>query len=99
MCPYARCQSAMFDRDTLIIAYDPMRGEPRGPRKRGLHSVLERARGLLDPRTAYDYVFRSSPHPSAAANRLPASSTIMLGDTNETAAPLPKFASIGRAHV
>ena len=47
MCPYARFQSAMFDRDTLIIAYDPMRGEPRGPRKRGLASVMERARGLL----------------------------------------------------
>src|SRR3546814_7164779 len=31
MCPYARFQSAMFDRDTLIIAYDPMRGEPTRP--------------------------------------------------------------------
>jgi cytochrome c oxidase accessory protein FixG len=29
MCPYARFQSAMFDRDTLIIAYDTRRGEPR----------------------------------------------------------------------
>jgi cytochrome c oxidase accessory protein FixG len=29
MCPYARFQSAMFDRDTLIIGYDAMRGEPR----------------------------------------------------------------------
>ena len=34
MCPYARFQSAMFDRDTLIIAYDRERGEPRGPRSR-----------------------------------------------------------------
>lgn len=34
MCPYARFQSAMFDRDTLIIAYDTARGEPRGARKR-----------------------------------------------------------------
>ena len=34
MCPYARFQSAMFDRDTLIIAYDAQRGEPRGPRSR-----------------------------------------------------------------
>ncbi|MCP4700689.1 MAG: cytochrome c oxidase accessory protein CcoG [Gammaproteobacteria bacterium] len=34
MCPYARFQSAMFDRDTLLIAYDEKRGEPRGPRKR-----------------------------------------------------------------
>ena len=30
MCPYARFQSAMFDRDTLIITYDRARGEPRG---------------------------------------------------------------------
>ena len=34
MCPYARFQSAMFDRDTLIIGYDTERGEPRGPRGR-----------------------------------------------------------------
>lgn len=30
MCPYSRFQSAMFDPDTLIITYDPERGEPRG---------------------------------------------------------------------
>ena len=30
MCPYARFQSAMFDKDTLIITYDAKRGEPRG---------------------------------------------------------------------
>lgn len=29
MCPYARFQSAMFDKDTLLIAYDEKRGEPR----------------------------------------------------------------------
>jgi polyferredoxin len=45
MCPYARFQSAMFDRDTLIIAYDPMRGEPRGPARA---SEDPRARGLGD---------------------------------------------------
>ncbi len=33
MCPYARFQSAMFDKNTLIIAYDEKRGEPRGQRK------------------------------------------------------------------
>jgi cytochrome c oxidase accessory protein FixG len=36
MCPYARFQSAMFDRNTLIISYDPVRGEPRGARGRGV---------------------------------------------------------------
>jgi len=34
MCPYARFQSVMFDKDTLVIAYDGKRGEPRGPRSR-----------------------------------------------------------------
>jgi cytochrome c oxidase accessory protein FixG len=34
MCPYARFQSAMFDEDTLVIAYDEKRGEKRGHRKR-----------------------------------------------------------------
>ena len=34
MCPYARFQSAMFDKDTLIITYDQDRGEPRGARNR-----------------------------------------------------------------
>ncbi|HDZ57618.1 MAG TPA: cytochrome c oxidase accessory protein CcoG [Pseudomonas xinjiangensis] len=36
MCPYARFQSVMFDRDTLIVSYDPNRGEARGPRKKGV---------------------------------------------------------------
>ncbi|ROV60518.1 cytochrome c oxidase accessory protein CcoG [Vibrio ponticus] len=34
MCPYARFQSAMFDKDTFIVGYDTKRGESRGPRSR-----------------------------------------------------------------
>jgi cytochrome c oxidase accessory protein FixG len=34
MCPYARFQSAMFDKDTMIVTYDEARGEPRGPRSK-----------------------------------------------------------------
>ena len=45
MCPYARFQSAMFDRDTLVISYDEQRGEPRGGRKR---KVDPRSVGLGD---------------------------------------------------
>jgi cytochrome c oxidase accessory protein FixG len=45
MCPYARFQSAMFDRDTLIITYDEQRGEPRGARKKGADP---KAKGLGD---------------------------------------------------
>ncbi|MDI9854854.1 cytochrome c oxidase accessory protein CcoG [Comamonas sp. 17RB] len=45
MCPYARFQSAMFDKDTLIVSYDPVRGENRGPRKK---NVDYKAQGLGD---------------------------------------------------
>ncbi len=34
MCPYARFQSVMFDKDTMVITYDRERGEPRGARSR-----------------------------------------------------------------
>lgn len=33
MCPYARLQGAMFDRDTVMVNYDFTRGEPRGKAK------------------------------------------------------------------
>ncbi|MDH1700465.1 cytochrome c oxidase accessory protein CcoG [Comamonas terrigena] len=45
MCPYARFQSAMFDKDTLVVSYDPVRGEHRGPRKK---NVDYKAQGLGD---------------------------------------------------
>lgn len=45
MCPYARFQSAMFDKDTLIISYDEQRGESRGARKK---SVDPKEAGLGD---------------------------------------------------
>jgi cytochrome c oxidase accessory protein FixG len=45
MCPYARFQSVMFDRDTLIVAYDTRRGEPRGARSK---KVDHKAAGLGD---------------------------------------------------
>ncbi len=40
MCPYARFQGAMFDRNTLIVSYDPARGEPRGTRARSADPKL-----------------------------------------------------------
>jgi len=45
MCPYARFQSAMFDKDTMIVTYDAERGEPRGARKK---SADPKALGLGD---------------------------------------------------
>lgn len=38
VCPYARLQSVLLDRDSLIVSYDPTRGEPRGKKKRAQRS-------------------------------------------------------------
>lgn len=48
MCPYARFQSAMIDNDTLIISYDPNRGEPRGKRKKGIDYKAEGLGDCID---------------------------------------------------
>jgi len=45
ICPYARFQSAMFDKDTVTVSYDVGRGEPRGPRAR---KADHKAEGLGD---------------------------------------------------
>jgi cytochrome c oxidase accessory protein FixG len=48
MCPYARFQSAMFDRDTLMVTYDLQRGEGRGSRPRSDTPEQYHAKGLGD---------------------------------------------------
>lgn len=48
MCPYARFQSAMFDRDTLTVTYDLARGEGRGSRPRSDTPAQYHAKGLGD---------------------------------------------------
>ncbi|XXF79915.1 cytochrome c oxidase accessory protein CcoG [Myxococcaceae bacterium GXIMD 01537] len=45
VCPYGRLQSAMHDRDSLIIGYDTQRGEPRGRLLKVLPGPAPAARG------------------------------------------------------
>ena len=45
MCPYARFQSVMVDKDTFLVTYDKVRGDPRGSRSK---SVDHTALGLGD---------------------------------------------------
>lgn len=45
MCPYARFQSVMVDKDTFVVTYDTLRGEPRGSRNK---SENHSAKGLGD---------------------------------------------------
>lgn len=44
-CPYGRFQSVMLDQQSLIVAYDPVRGEPR---KKGKHNEGDKAGDCVD---------------------------------------------------
>jgi cytochrome c oxidase accessory protein FixG len=45
MCPYARFQSVMVDKDTFVVTYDKTRGDPRGNRSK---SADHKSLGLGD---------------------------------------------------
>jgi len=52
MCPYARFQSVMYDRETLVVSYDPARGEAAGGRHKATQGFKTReerqAKGVGD---------------------------------------------------
>lgn len=39
VCPYGRLQGVLLDKHSMIVAYDFIRGEPRGKRKRGVEDT------------------------------------------------------------
>lgn len=57
ICPYGRLQSALIDDHSLVIGYDVMRGEPRGPKRstsRSLTTPLAAATVSITTSTASD---------------------------------------------
>lgn len=40
VCPYGRLQGLMLDKNSVVVAYDNKRGEPRGFRKKGVEQQL-----------------------------------------------------------
>ncbi|MCO5060704.1 MAG: cytochrome c oxidase accessory protein CcoG [Kiritimatiellae bacterium] len=48
VCPYGRFQSALVDSNSLIVSYDPKRGEQRGAFKRTQPLDVRRSMGLGD---------------------------------------------------
>lgn len=75
MCPYARFPGRDVRSRHPDYAYDPMRGEPRGSRKRGLGSVLARGRALLSLEAAERWLLQARLRPSAADARVEARRT------------------------
>jgi cytochrome c oxidase accessory protein FixG len=65
MCPYARFQSAMFDKDTLIIAYDEQRGEPRGKWKKKSEYLAQAAGKATYSATSHELLADAKPTESA----------------------------------
>ncbi len=55
-CPYGRFQSAMLDRDTMIISYDKNRGEPRGAKKRKKQAGADLSLPVVDDDPAGDCI-------------------------------------------
>jgi cytochrome c oxidase accessory protein FixG len=39
ICPYGRLQSVLLDKDSIVIAYDHLRGEPRGKLKKAITAI------------------------------------------------------------
>jgi polyferredoxin len=76
MCPYARFQGAMFDRDTLIISYDEARGEPRGHRKRTKAPEIGNGPGSIAARSGV----ASATSSQAAESGIPNPESRLLGD-------------------
>ncbi len=48
MCPWPRIQSAMLDEHSLVVTYDALRGDSRGPRRKSESWDERTARGLGD---------------------------------------------------
>jgi cytochrome c oxidase accessory protein FixG len=48
VCPYARMQSVLLDPDSLIVSYDPNRGEPRA--RRSKQKLQDEEAGLIPAR-------------------------------------------------
>jgi len=95
MCPYARFQGAMFDRDSLIIAYDLRRGEARGARRRGLGSVAERLRGLLPLATAERWIAHALPSAASAAGGVQRSTGAFDDYARDAVTAPPETAELG----
>ncbi len=60
VCPYGRLQGVMLDKNSIVIAYDPIRGEPRG-----------KLRKQRKNKTTYKKEATASPSPESAIDLLP----------------------------
>ena len=60
ICPYGRLQGVMLDRNSIVVAYDFVRGEPRGKiRKSNKQRITQSARQTPDDKTQEEAVQRA----------------------------------------
>jgi len=48
VCPYGRLQSVLLVKDSIVVAYDWLRGEPRGKRKNDQATISEKQGDCID---------------------------------------------------
>ena len=72
ICPYGRLQSVLLVKDSIVVAYDHVRGEPRGKLKKTA-AMADGGRSTVDGGHALDY---SNPMQQIQASVSAASSTV-----------------------
>ncbi len=91
-CPYGRLQNVMADPDTILVAYDEKRGEPRATQKQR-HDTGRGARGLHRLPAVRDHLPDRRRHPSRPAARVhrlrPVHRRLRHGDGPDRPPPRP----------
>ncbi len=54
VCPYGRLQGVMLDKNSIVIAYDHIRGEPRGKIRKQKNKKTSTAKAATTPESAVD---------------------------------------------
>lgn len=71
ICPYGRLQSVLLVKDSIVVAYDHVRGEPRTKLKKGKTEESPRPVEYKDPVEAIQYSVGTAPSSLKTANATP----------------------------
>lgn len=71
ICPYGRLQSVLLVKDSIVVAYDHVRGEPRTKLKKGKTEEAPQPVEYRDPVDAIQYSVGTAPSSLKTANTTP----------------------------